>query len=114
MFKSAVLVTAAAAALGVQTTPLDEATPAVRQSLIDEINAARTTWRAAIPVKFQNATLADVKRLLGTIMPGEHGYMADLNMFINYSCRNCSSHFPLIIICFCDWRRSSAVTNDKN
>lgn len=76
IMKSTVLAAATAVAFGLQINPLDESTPAVRQSIIDEINHARSTWRAGIPIKFQNATIADVKRLLGTIMPGEQGYMA--------------------------------------
>ena len=36
----------------------------------------KTTWKAAVSPKFANATVADVKKLLGTIMPGEEGYQA--------------------------------------
>lgn len=36
----------------------------------------KTTWKAGIPVKFANATIAQVKTLLGTILPGEKGYVA--------------------------------------
>jgi cathepsin B len=53
---------------------LDLAAPAVRFSMIDEINNMQTTWKAAFPIRFQNATIADVKRQLGTIMPGEENY----------------------------------------
>merc|ERR1719329_968009 len=34
----------------------------------------KTTWKAQVPIKFSNATVAEVKKLLGTIMPGEKGY----------------------------------------
>jgi cathepsin B len=34
----------------------------------------KTTWTAAVPVRFANATVADVKMQLGTILPGEEGY----------------------------------------
>jgi len=34
----------------------------------------KTTWKAAVPVKFQNATVAQVKKMLGTVMPGEENY----------------------------------------
>ncbi|RYG68048.1 hypothetical protein EON64_06055 [archaeon] len=36
----------------------------------------KTTWRAAVNPRFANATIADVKRMLGTILPHEEGYMA--------------------------------------
>jgi len=38
----------------------------------------KTTWTAVMPVRFQNATVADVKRMLGTVMPGEEGYSSPL------------------------------------
>jgi cathepsin B len=50
--------------------------PAISQAMIDEINSKQTMWKAAVPVRFANATVADVKRMLGTIMPGEEGYEA--------------------------------------
>ena len=34
------------------------------------------TWKAAVPAKFQNATVAQVKKLLGTRLIGEPGYVA--------------------------------------
>lgn len=34
----------------------------------------QTTWKAAVHPRFQNATVADVKRQLGTILVGEEGY----------------------------------------
>lgn len=36
----------------------------------------KTTWRAEIPIRFAEATVAQVKRLLGTVMPYETGYSA--------------------------------------
>ena len=33
-----------------------------------------STWKAGFNNRFANATVDDVKRLLGTIMPGEPGY----------------------------------------
>ena len=36
----------------------------------------KTTWKAAVPIRFQNATIAEVKKQLGTIMPGEENYYA--------------------------------------
>ncbi len=36
----------------------------------------KTTWHAAVPTKFANATVAHVKQMLGTILPHEEGYMA--------------------------------------
>lgn len=34
----------------------------------------KTTWTAAVNPRFANATVAHVKKMLGTIMPGEPGY----------------------------------------
>lgn len=53
----------------------DESTPAVRMEIINHINSLKTTWKAAVPVKFANATVADVKRLLGTILPEDPTYV---------------------------------------
>lgn len=36
----------------------------------------KTTWKAAMPVKFTNATVAHVKALLGTTLSSEQGYIA--------------------------------------
>jgi len=52
--------------------------PAVTQALVDEINAKQTTWRASIQPRFANATIADVKVMLGTVVPGEEGYFEPL------------------------------------
>mmetsp|Transcript_43020 Transcript_43020/g.31407 ORF Transcript_43020/g.31407 Transcript_43020/m.31407 type:complete len:352 (-) Transcript_43020:189-1244(-) len=50
--------------------------PAITADLIKAVNDAKTTWRAAVPVRFANATVADVKKMLGTILPHEEGYIA--------------------------------------
>ena len=50
------------------TTPLDLI------KIVQEVNSIGTTWRAAVNSRFANATVADAKRLLGTILPGEEGY----------------------------------------
>ena len=34
--------------------------------MVHEINSMKTTWHADIPVRFANATVADVKRQLGS------------------------------------------------
>lgn len=52
----------------------DYNTPAVTLEMVNAINNMQTTWKAAVPVRFANATIADVKVMLGTIMPGEEGY----------------------------------------
>lgn len=54
----------------------DNHTPAITQAMIDEINSKQTTWTAAMPIRFANATVADVKVMLGTVMPHEEGYEA--------------------------------------
>jgi cathepsin B len=52
----------------------DESTPALRDEIIDYVNNAKTTWKASRNKKFQNASVAHVKRMLGTIMPGDDRY----------------------------------------
>mmetsp|Transcript_25306 Transcript_25306/g.27637 ORF Transcript_25306/g.27637 Transcript_25306/m.27637 type:complete len:353 (-) Transcript_25306:168-1226(-) len=52
--------------------------PAVTQQMVDQINGMKSTWRAAIPVRFANATIADVKVMLGTVLPSDEGYIAPL------------------------------------
>jgi cathepsin B len=73
MMKTATLFAVAGAA---SAMPADlDSMPAMRAELIEEINSMKTTWRAAMPVRFQNATIADVKRQLGTILPGHKDYL---------------------------------------
>jgi len=55
-------------------TEADKA-PAVRPELIEQVNALKTTWKAAMPLKFTNATIAHVKALLGTVLPGDSAYV---------------------------------------
>jgi len=52
----------------------DDKNLALDGDMITFVNNARTTWRAGHNSRFANATVADVKRLLGTIMPGEPNY----------------------------------------
>jgi len=54
----------------------DRVRPAISVDMINAINDMKTTWRAEIPVKFANATVAHVKGMLGTILPHEEGYIA--------------------------------------
>lgn len=43
--------------------------------IAQEVNDMSTTWKAAVNPRFANMTIADAKRLLGTILPGEEGYI---------------------------------------
>jgi len=54
----------------------DRVRPAISLKMIEEINQMKTTWHAAVPAKFANATVAHVKGMLGTILPHEEGYIA--------------------------------------
>jgi len=54
----------------------DYKTKICRPELIDEINAKATTWKAGVTTRFANATVADVKKLLGTILPRSKEYIA--------------------------------------
>jgi cathepsin B len=64
--------------VGAAATKIEDGDKNIRAidfGVIDRINAAKSTWKAAMPIKFQNATVEDVKKLLGTIMPGEESYL---------------------------------------
>lgn len=52
----------------------DFRTPALDSKIVDAINNMQTTWKAEISFRFANASVADVKKLLGTVLPGEVGY----------------------------------------
>lgn len=74
MLPAIVLASVAALSAGAKIEPEDHNVPALSAELIEEINALKSTWTAAMPSRFSNATRADVKKLLGTIMPGEENY----------------------------------------
>jgi cathepsin B len=57
--------------------------PAITQEMIDEINAMGTTWQAAMPVKFANATREEAMRYMGTILRGDPRHM-DLPLKTEY------------------------------
>lgn len=63
------------AALAASQPSLHLNAPAIRMSMIEEINSIQSTWKASVPVRFQNATVGDVMRLLGTVLPGDEGYL---------------------------------------
>jgi len=53
----------------------DDSRPIFSAERVARINAdPHKTWTAGRNARFANATIADFKRLLGTIMPGEAGY----------------------------------------
>jgi cathepsin B len=74
MIASVVFASAIALSAGAKIESGDHNTLAVRDDIINVVNNAKTTWTATRPVKFANATVADVKRMLGTILPHEDGY----------------------------------------
>ena len=63
-------------ASGAKILEADFHTPAVTMEMVNAINNMKTTWRAEMPVRFANATIADVKKMLGTVLPGEAGYVS--------------------------------------
>lgn len=74
MFASTLIVSTLLFASSAPIENADNVTPAIRDEIINEINNMKTTWTAVRPMKFSNATVADIKRMLGTVMPGEEGY----------------------------------------
>jgi len=58
----------------------DRKTRAISHDMIAAINAIpNLSWKAAVTTRFANATIADIKGLLGTILPGEKGYVEPTN-----------------------------------
>lgn len=45
-------------------------------SIANEVNAMQTTWKAAVHPRFANATVASLKTLLGSFVPGDSEYLA--------------------------------------
>lgn len=76
MFKTAVIATALFQVSATKIHKEDHSTKALTSTMVAEINSKKTTWKAAINTRFANATVADIKMLLGTVMPGEPGYYA--------------------------------------
>lgn len=63
----------------------DDEVVAIREDLFQEIHTKTSLWKAEVPIRFQKATVADVKRQLGTIMPNEEGYVAPIQTQIKFS-----------------------------
>jgi len=74
MFKTLVVAAAVAQVTGTQILDEDHKVLAITPALVEEINSKKTTWKAEISTRFANATRADVKKLLGTVLPSEPGY----------------------------------------
>jgi len=109
MYKSAfIAATIAQVAYSGKITLEDEQTPAVSHRMIEEINAMKTTWTAGVPLRFQNATRADVRRQLGTIMPGEEGYMPPSHEKVSFTIS--TSAIPTSFDVRTNWPECSSVT----
>jgi len=74
MFKTIVAAAAIMQVTGTVILEADHKTRAINPAMVEEINAMRSTWKAEVSTRFANATVADVKMLLGTVLPGEKGY----------------------------------------
>lgn len=74
MMKFLVLLAILAVAFGTKIFSEDHNRPAITKDLLADIQNKATTWKAGHSVRFANATIADVKVMLGTIMPGEKGH----------------------------------------
>lgn len=75
MFKTAVVASVVLHAAGSKILEQDKTTPVLSKAMVDEINSKKTTWKAEMSTRFANATIADVKVMLGTVMRGEEGFM---------------------------------------
>ena len=75
MFRTLVFALFAAFATAATIFHADHETKPDWQGIIKTINSdAKATWKAGVPMRFENATIADLKRVLGTVLPGEEGY----------------------------------------
>eukprot|EP00286_Rhodomonas_abbreviata_P016946 CAMPEP_0181322544 /NCGR_PEP_ID=MMETSP1101-20121128/19285_1 /TAXON_ID=46948 /ORGANISM="Rhodomonas abbreviata, Strain Caron Lab Isolate" /LENGTH=351 /DNA_ID=CAMNT_0023430465 /DNA_START=21 /DNA_END=1076 /DNA_ORIENTATION=+ len=74
MFKSVLVASALLQASGSKILSEDRTTKAITPQLLDSIQNAKTTWKAEHSVRFANATVADVKGMLGTVLRGEEGF----------------------------------------
>jgi cathepsin B len=101
-FASAIALTA-----GAKLDATDHQTPAIRDDIVNLVNNMKTTWVAERPVKFHNATVADVKRMLGTILPHEDGYYepAEKTVF-----ENAADTIPESFDVRTNWPQCSAIT----
>jgi cathepsin B len=57
------------------TLVFGESSPAIREEIIQTVNTVQSLWKAGVPPKFANATMEDVRMLLGTVLPGDEGYL---------------------------------------
>jgi len=64
-----------AAASATTIEPKDHHRPAISQETVDVVNNAETTWKAHMSPRFDGMSMAQAKKLLGTIMPGDLGYV---------------------------------------
>lgn len=64
-----------ATAAATSILPEDHNIPAVSDEIVKAVNKAGTTWKAHKSPRFEGMTMAQAKKLLGTIMPGELGYV---------------------------------------
>lgn len=64
-----------AGASGASIFPEDHKAPAISQEIVDAVNKAGTTWKAHMSPRFEGMTKAQAKKLLGTIMPDDMGYV---------------------------------------
>lgn len=74
MFKSVVVATTVAMAMGARVNPEDHHTFTDFEAIVKHVNQPGSTWQAAVPPRFANTTVAAQKMGLGTVMPGEEGF----------------------------------------
>jgi len=74
-FTAAFIAAFAGMVSGTRIEAIDERTPLNLVKIAEEVNALKTTWTAHVNARFSNATIADAKRVLGTILPHEEGYV---------------------------------------
>mmetsp|Transcript_10704 Transcript_10704/g.30713 ORF Transcript_10704/g.30713 Transcript_10704/m.30713 type:complete len:348 (-) Transcript_10704:535-1578(-) len=75
MMKAVVLALCLFGATATTILPEDHSVPAVSPETVDAVNRAGSTWKAHMSPRFEGMTMAQAKRMLGTIMPNDLGYV---------------------------------------
>jgi hypothetical protein len=86
---------------------LDASAPAISSRVASKINEMQKTWTAELPVRFMNATIGDVKRQLGTILPSHDGYLEPSEVKTVFSS---TGAIPTEFDVRTNWPQCSAVT----
>jgi len=75
MMKAVILALCAMATSATIIQTEDYHRPAITEEIVEAVNNAGTTWKAHMSPRFEGMTMAQAKRMLGTVLPGDKGYV---------------------------------------